>query len=84
MTDLDDLRYPIGRFSAPASSLAGIRAAQIHTVRLLPERLRAAGFGEAVFTSRHINFAGIHKLLPEVPGAILHSLKKLVMQVAIL
>ena len=42
MTDLDDLRYPIGRFSAPASSLAGIRAAQIHTVRLLPERLRAA------------------------------------------
>jgi hypothetical protein len=42
MTDLDDLRYPIGRFSPPASSLAGIRAAQIHTVRLLPERLRAA------------------------------------------
>jgi uncharacterized damage-inducible protein DinB len=45
MTDLDDLRYPIGRFSAPASSLAGIRAAHIRTVRLLPERLRAAVSG---------------------------------------
>jgi len=42
MTDLDDLRYPIGRFSPPASSVPGIRATQIHTVRLLPERLRAA------------------------------------------
>ena len=42
MTDLDDLRYPIGHFSPPASSLPGIRAAQIQTLRLLPERLRAA------------------------------------------
>ncbi|MGD0832465.1 MAG: YfiT family bacillithiol transferase [Terracidiphilus sp.] len=42
MTDLDDLRFPIGRLSAPAASLPGIRAAQIHTVALLPERLRAA------------------------------------------
>ena len=49
MTDLDDLRYPIGRFSPPASSVAGIRAAHIQTVRLLPERLRAAvsGLNEA-------------------------------------
>ena len=42
MPDLDDLRFPIGRFSAPASSLPGIRAAHIQTLRLLPARLRAA------------------------------------------
>jgi hypothetical protein len=42
MTDLDELKFPIGRFSPPASSLAGIRAAHIQTLRLLPERLRAA------------------------------------------
>ncbi len=36
MTDLDDLRYPIGRFNPPATSLPGIRAAHIHTLRLLP------------------------------------------------
>ena len=45
MTDLDDLRYPIGRFSPQASSAPGIRATQIQTVRLLPERLRAAVAG---------------------------------------
>ncbi len=45
MTDLDELRFPIGRFSAPASSMAGIRAAHIQTLRLLPERLRAAVAG---------------------------------------
>ena len=45
MTDVDDLRYPIGRFSPPASSLPGIRAAHIQTLRLLPERLRAAVSG---------------------------------------
>ena len=42
MTDLDELRYPIGRFRPPAASMPGIRAAQIETLRLLPERLRAA------------------------------------------
>jgi hypothetical protein len=42
MKELDDLRYPIGRFSPPAASLPGIRAAHIQTLRLLPERLRAA------------------------------------------
>jgi hypothetical protein len=42
MSDLDDLRFPIGRFSAPASSLPGIRAANINILRHLPERLRAA------------------------------------------
>jgi uncharacterized damage-inducible protein DinB len=46
MTDpLDNLRYPIGRFSPPASSVAGIRTAHIQTVRLLPERLRTAVAG---------------------------------------
>jgi hypothetical protein len=45
MTDLDDLRFPIGRFAAPASSMPGIRAAHIQTLRLLPERLRAATSG---------------------------------------
>jgi uncharacterized damage-inducible protein DinB len=49
MTDLDDLRYPIGRFSAPAASPLGVRSAQINTLRLLPERLQAAvdGLGDA-------------------------------------
>ena len=42
---LEDLRYPIGRFSPPATSVPGIRAAHIQTVRLLPERLRAAVAG---------------------------------------
>lgn len=42
MADQDDLRYPIGRFSPPASSLPGIRAAHIQALRVLPERLRAA------------------------------------------
>jgi uncharacterized damage-inducible protein DinB len=42
MTDLDDLRYPIGRFTSPASSMAGIRAAHIQTLRLLAGRLHAA------------------------------------------
>jgi hypothetical protein len=45
MTEQDDLRYPIGPFSPPASSLPGIRAANIQTLRLLPERLRAAVAG---------------------------------------
>jgi hypothetical protein len=46
MTDqLEDLRFPIGRFHSPASSIAGVRAAHIETVRLLPERLRAAVSG---------------------------------------
>ena len=42
MTDLNELRYPIGHFNPPATSLPGIRAAQIATLRELPERLRAA------------------------------------------
>ena len=39
MTDLDELRYPIGRFDPAA---AGPRAQQVETLRLLPERLHAA------------------------------------------
>jgi DinB superfamily len=42
MADEQDLRYPLGRFSAPAESNAEVRAGQIQTLRLLPERLRAA------------------------------------------
>ena len=42
MADEQDLRYPVGRFSAPAVSDAKVRAGQIETLRLLPERLRAA------------------------------------------
>ena len=45
MTELDDLRYPIGRFSPPASNAPDIRAAHIQTLRLLPERLSAAVAG---------------------------------------
>jgi uncharacterized damage-inducible protein DinB len=42
MADERDLRYPVGRFSAPAESNAEVRAGQIQILRLLPERLRAA------------------------------------------
>jgi uncharacterized damage-inducible protein DinB len=39
---LHDPRYPIGHFSRPASSMAGIRAAHIQTLQLLPKRLTDA------------------------------------------
>ena len=45
MTDLDDLRFPVGRFSPPASTLPGIRVAHIQTLRMLPEVLRTAVAG---------------------------------------
>jgi len=45
MTELDDLRFPVGRFTAPSSSSVEARAAQMETLRLLPERLRAATGG---------------------------------------
>jgi hypothetical protein len=49
MTEFDELQYPIGRFSAPASTMPGIRAAHVHTIQLLPERLNQAidGLGDA-------------------------------------
>jgi uncharacterized damage-inducible protein DinB len=43
--DKQDLRYPIGHFTAPAASTAELRAAQIDTLRQLPERLRDAVAG---------------------------------------
>jgi hypothetical protein len=45
MAELGDLRYPIGRFAAPATSTPTIRAAQIETLRQLPVRLRKAVAG---------------------------------------
>ena len=51
-TNLDtslDPRYPIGSFQLPVASSPAMRAAQIETLRRLPERLRAAvsGLSEA-------------------------------------
>ncbi len=45
MTELDDLRYPVGRFKAPAGDLDAIRPTQIQELRLLPTQLRAAVSG---------------------------------------
>ena len=45
MPELDDLRYPIGRFKPPASSDPAIRAEHISTLRLLPGSLQAAVSG---------------------------------------
>ena len=42
MPVLQDDRYPIGRFTLPASSMAGIRNAHIRTLKLLPERLTSS------------------------------------------
>jgi uncharacterized damage-inducible protein DinB len=45
MPDISDLRYPIGRFRTPESSLLSDRAAQIQVLRELPQRLTAAVAG---------------------------------------
>ena len=45
MGDLDNLRFPIGKFIPPSSSAPAVRAAHIHTLRNLPEHLRAAVSG---------------------------------------
>ena len=45
MTELEDLRYPIGRFTPPASSDPAIRAEHISTLRLLPGTLQTAVSG---------------------------------------
>jgi hypothetical protein len=42
MTNLDPFRYPSGRFNVPATSLAGIRAAHIETLRQPAKHLRSA------------------------------------------
>lgn len=45
MSESDNLRFPIGRFSPPASFSPEMRAVQIETLRQLPERLRGAVAG---------------------------------------
>ena len=45
MAELDDLRYPIGRFSPAAGSDPGIRGAHIESLRLLPQQFRDAVSG---------------------------------------
>ncbi len=45
LTEVDALRYPIGRFKAPAGDPASFRAAQIQAIRQLPDQLRAAVSG---------------------------------------
>jgi hypothetical protein len=45
MPELDDLRYPIGRFTPPASFDIAFRAAHITDLRLLPGSLQAAVSG---------------------------------------
>ncbi|MGA8087776.1 MAG: putative metal-dependent hydrolase [Terracidiphilus sp.] len=42
MTELEDLRYPIGRFTPSASSDPAARAEHISTLRLLPSSLQTA------------------------------------------
>jgi DinB superfamily len=45
MNELEDLRYPIGRFGPATSSDAAIRAEQISTLRQLPAALQGAVSG---------------------------------------
>jgi uncharacterized damage-inducible protein DinB len=45
MCNLDELRYPIGHFTPPASYTSEVRTEGIETLRLLPQRLRAAVAG---------------------------------------
>jgi uncharacterized damage-inducible protein DinB len=42
MTQLETLRFPVGRFHAPADGGIAERAEHIETLRLLPEQLKAA------------------------------------------
>lgn len=42
MADVDDLRYPVGRFKRADTDTPENRMKHIETLRLLPERLRAA------------------------------------------
>jgi hypothetical protein len=45
MSELEDLRYPVGRFKAPASFEPAARAEQISILRQLPSTLQAAVSG---------------------------------------
>ena len=42
MTDLESLRYPIGRFTPPQNSTPETRSAQIEILRSLPDALQSA------------------------------------------
>lgn len=42
MTELDDLRYPVGKFRPPSENTPATRAEQIETLRQLPKWLRNA------------------------------------------
>jgi hypothetical protein len=45
MTELEDFRYPIGRFRPPSSSEPAARAEHISNLRLLPSTLQTAVYG---------------------------------------
>lgn len=45
MTELEDLRYPIGRFTTALLSDPPVRVGQITTLRLLPSALQSAVYG---------------------------------------
>jgi DinB superfamily len=45
MSELEDLRYPVGRFTTPSSSEPAVRAEQISILRLLPSTLQTAVSG---------------------------------------
>jgi uncharacterized damage-inducible protein DinB len=53
MTELNDPRYPIGRFNAAEAGTKAARASNLETLRLAPEMLRAAvsGLGDAQLDS---------------------------------
>ena len=53
MADLDDLRYPIGRFSPPASRWLASTPHTFKLCALLPERLRAAVAASTTPNSTH-------------------------------
>jgi hypothetical protein len=45
MSELEDLRYPVGRFKAPVSSEPAVHSEQISILRQLPSTLQAAVSG---------------------------------------
>lgn len=51
MSELEELRFPVGHFTAPAVSTPEMRAEQIETIRQLPAHLRRAiaGLNEKQF-----------------------------------
>ena len=45
MSEIEELRFPVGRFTPPVTATAAVRAEQIETIRQLPARLGAAVAG---------------------------------------